>query len=57
MEHLRPLAGSVGDDEADAVLAQQADEVLVHEARMPDLDRMPQRPVGVDRQARAAVQP
>ena len=55
VEHLRPLARSVGDDETDIALAQERDEIVVHEARVPDFHRMAQRPVLIDRQARAAV--
>ena len=54
IEHLRPLARRVGDHQADVVLLQQGSEFLAHEARMPDLDGVAQRPSCVDGEARAS---
>jgi hypothetical protein len=57
VEHLGPLAGGVGDHQADAVLLEEGDEIVIHEARMADLDCMAQLAFGVDRQARAPEHP
>ena len=47
----RPLPGGVGDDERDVVRRAAARRTPGREARVPHLERVPQRPVGVGRRA------
>ena len=50
----RPAAGRVGDDERDALLAQELDEARRHEALVPHLERVAQPPVALDLEVAAA---
>jgi hypothetical protein len=52
----RPATGGIGDDEGDAMAAQQGDEGRVDEARVADLDRVAERPDVVDLEPGAAVE-
>ncbi len=54
---VRPRAGGVGDNQRDAMRAQQPDERLALEARVADLDRMPQPAIAVAREADAPPHP
>ena len=53
VEHHGPLARGVRDHDGDAVPRRQRAELVVHEARVPHLDRVAHGPVGVDGEPRA----
>jgi len=53
----RPAPRRVGDDQRNPVAAQEADEGLVHEARVPDLHRVANPPLAIDGQAGAVLHP
>jgi hypothetical protein len=48
IEYQRPLARRVDDHHRDTVTRRQSAELVVGEARVPDLDRVMHGPVGVD---------